>query len=208
VDVLPFHSQFTLNRPRCWKFTNIPTDSTTPTPPPDSADATPTPPHPIAQPQVNLDRLKALGMGEVSREAPPLRRRGQTYTRAGMRDLIQQVRAARDDGRTAALCGCLHLALKLPRLRAARGVAQPLIGAPRLLGRLVQHCAFVWRLHHNGHLDGPMRLACWLLQCGGGLPGFPSSAPPVHPPPQTEFCTAPSSPRPPPRPTPNCAARC
>lgn len=36
-------------------------------------------------------RLKALGLGECSPEAPPNRKKGQTYTREGMRDIMTQV---------------------------------------------------------------------------------------------------------------------
>lgn len=44
--------------------------------------------------QINGQRLQALGFGEVSPEAPANRKKGQTYTRAGMRDLMAKVRAA------------------------------------------------------------------------------------------------------------------
>ena len=41
--------------------------------------------------QLNCERLQALGLGEVNPEAPPNRKKGQTYTRAGMRNLINKV---------------------------------------------------------------------------------------------------------------------
>jgi hypothetical protein len=45
---------------------------------------------PLAR-QVNSQRLADLGMGEVSPEAPPLRRKGQHYTREGMGGLMNKV---------------------------------------------------------------------------------------------------------------------
>jgi len=42
--------------------------------------------------QINADRLKGLGMGEVSPEAPASRKKGEAYTREGVRDLLNKVR--------------------------------------------------------------------------------------------------------------------
>ena len=79
----------------------------------------------------NGHRLAHLGMGEVSPEAPALRAKGQTYTRAGMRDLALKVgRIARDMGGCVGLVGILHSCRALARrvytsMRLKSGLDQP-----------------------------------------------------------------------------------